>query len=119
MFAPTWGPLIGKQSTGTGMPMQRMPMADYVAQLEKAMNRLKAEQQEDSNGQPMTDAFLDICLAVDRILTGPGGSVLLAGRPGMGRREAVTLVAQMHQMRLAGLDRVILCKKRVNCVKFS
>ena len=37
---------------------------------------------------------------VDRVLTAPGGSVLLAGRSGVGRRTAVTLVAFMHQMTL-------------------
>ena len=35
---------------------------------------------------------------VDRILTVPGGSVMLAGRSGVGRRTAVQLIAHMHQM---------------------
>ena len=37
---------------------------------------------------------------VDRVLTKPGGSLLLAGRSGVGRRTAVTLVSSMHQMQL-------------------
>ena len=37
---------------------------------------------------------------VDRVLTLPGGSLLLAGRSGVGRRTAVLLVAHMHQMHL-------------------
>ena len=37
---------------------------------------------------------------VERILTKPGGSLLLAGRSGVGRRTAVTLIAHMHQMTL-------------------
>ncbi len=37
---------------------------------------------------------------VDRVLTMPGGSLLMAGRSGVGRRTAVTLVAHMHQMTL-------------------
>ena len=37
---------------------------------------------------------------VDRVLTMPGGSLLLAGRSGVGRRTAVTLVAHMQQMEL-------------------
>lgn len=37
---------------------------------------------------------------VDRVLTMPGGSLLLAGRSGVGRRTAVTLVTFMHQMTL-------------------
>ena len=43
---------------------------------------------------------LDNMARVDRVLTTPGGSLLLAGRSGVGRRTAVTLVAHMHQMTL-------------------
>lgn len=35
---------------------------------------------------------------VERVLTAPGGSLLLAGRSGVGRRTAVTLASHMHQM---------------------
>lgn len=37
---------------------------------------------------------------VDRVLTMPGGSLLLAGRSGVGRRTAVLVTAHMHQMTL-------------------
>jgi len=37
---------------------------------------------------------------VDRVLTMPGGSLLLAGRSGVGRRTSVLLVAHMHQIEL-------------------
>jgi dynein heavy chain 2 len=37
---------------------------------------------------------------VDRVLTKPGGSLLMAGRSGVGRRTAVSLVTNMHQMQL-------------------
>lgn len=43
---------------------------------------------------------LDNVAHVDRVLTMPGGSLLMAGRSGVGRRTAVTLVAHMHQMSL-------------------
>ena len=43
---------------------------------------------------------LDNMARVDRVLTYPGGSLLMAGRSGVGRRTAVTLVAFMHQMQL-------------------
>ena len=43
---------------------------------------------------------LDNIARVDRVLTSPGGSLLMAGRTGVGRRTAVTLVAFMHQMEL-------------------
>uniref|UniRef100_A0A2C9K0V1 Dynein heavy chain AAA module D4 domain-containing protein n=1 Tax=Biomphalaria glabrata TaxID=6526 RepID=A0A2C9K0V1_BIOGL len=35
---------------------------------------------------------------VDRVLTKPGGSLLMAGSSGVGRRTAVSVVAHMHQM---------------------
>lgn len=38
-------------------------------------------------------------MILDRLLTNPGGSVLLAGRNGMSRRAAVSLVAHMHQIK--------------------
>ena len=43
---------------------------------------------------------LDNIARVDRVLTMPGGSLLMAGRSGVGRRTAVSLVANMHQMQL-------------------
>ena len=43
---------------------------------------------------------LDHISRVDRVLTRPGGSLLLAGRSGVGRRTAVSLVAHMHQLEL-------------------
>lgn len=97
LFAPAYGPLSGKE-VANGKAMQRIGKADYSALLEKAFNRLKAEQNQPRE-QPMSDAFLEMCLAVDRALTAPCGSILMAGQSGMGRRAAVTLVTQMHQIR--------------------
>ena len=37
---------------------------------------------------------------VDRVLTMPGGSLLMAGRCGVGRRTAVSVVAHMHMIQL-------------------
>ena len=37
---------------------------------------------------------------VDRVLSQPGGSLLMAGCSGVGRRTAVTLVAHCHRMEL-------------------
>ena len=41
---------------------------------------------------------LDNVARADRVLTQPGGSLVLAGRSGVGRRTAVMLVAHMHQV---------------------
>ena len=43
---------------------------------------------------------LDHMARVDRVLTRPAGSLLLAGRSGVGRRTAATIVAHMHQMQM-------------------
>lgn len=43
---------------------------------------------------------LDTMARVDRVLTKPGGSLLMAGRSGVGRRTAVSLIAHMHQMQI-------------------
>lgn len=43
---------------------------------------------------------LENIATVDRVLTKPGGSLLLAGRSGVGRRTAVSLVAHMHSIEL-------------------
>lgn len=43
---------------------------------------------------------LDNIARVDRTLTKPGGSLLMAGRSGVGRRTAVALVAHMHNIQL-------------------
>jgi len=43
---------------------------------------------------------LDNIARVERVLTMPGGSLLLAGRSGVGRRTSVLLVAHMHHMEL-------------------
>lgn len=42
----------------------------------------------------------DAVARVDRVLTTPGGSLLMAGRSGVGRRSSVTLVAHMHQIEM-------------------
>ncbi|XP_039269307.2 cytoplasmic dynein 2 heavy chain 1-like [Styela clava] len=44
------------------------------------------------------EEVLEYMARVDRILTRPGGSFLLAGRTGVGRRTAISVVANMHQM---------------------
>lgn len=41
---------------------------------------------------------LDHMARIDRVLTCPGGSLLLSGRSGVGRRSALSVVAHMHQM---------------------
>lgn len=41
---------------------------------------------------------LDHIARFDRVLTSPGGSLLLSGRSGVGRRTALLLTAHMHHL---------------------
>ena len=43
---------------------------------------------------------LDNVARLDLVLTEPGGSLVLAGRSGVGRRTAAMLVAHMHQVNI-------------------
>nr|CAB3240329.1 cytoplasmic dynein 2 heavy chain 1-like [Phallusia mammillata] len=43
---------------------------------------------------------LEYMARVDRVLSSPGGSLLMAGRTGVGRRTAVAVCAHMHRMSL-------------------
>jgi dynein heavy chain 2, cytosolic len=66
--------------------------------IERAIVRYRAEHRD-------TDVFmfreiLDAIVRCDRVLTMPGGSLLLAGRSGVGRRTAVGIVASMNNMKL-------------------
>ena len=42
--------------------------------------------------------MLDNIAKVDKVISQPGGSLVMAGRSGVGRRTALSLVAHMHQI---------------------
>ena len=50
-----------------------------------------------------TQELLDMCARIDRAVSSPRGSILLAGRSGVGRREATCTVAAMHDAKLVTL----------------
>jgi dynein heavy chain 2 len=69
-----------------------------IPYIERGIGRYRAEYRD-------TDVFLfreilDGIVRCDRVLTTPGGSVLLAGRSGVGRRTAIGIVASMNNMKL-------------------
>ena len=47
---------------------------------------------------PQRDQTLEYIVRVDRVLSQPKGSLLMAGSSGAGRRNILSLVAYMHQM---------------------
>ena len=46
----------------------------------------------------------DLCAACDNVLSAPGGSLLLAGSSGVGRRAAVSVVSALHRAKLVTLN---------------
>ena len=42
--------------------------------------------------------------SIDRVLSSPGGSLLMAGRSGVGRRTALKLVTHLHKMDIVTLN---------------
>uniref|UniRef100_A0A158Q7Q4 Cytoplasmic dynein 2 heavy chain 1 n=1 Tax=Elaeophora elaphi TaxID=1147741 RepID=A0A158Q7Q4_9BILA len=79
-----------------GAPLSMVSRKDYAKLLQEAVNRYEFEIANFK--MPIFDEFVKLCSQIDRVITAPGGSLLLAGRAGMGRREAASLVANMHQM---------------------
>lgn len=49
------------------------------------------------------DELLDLVARCDRVLSKPGGSLLMSGRAGVGRRTACSITAAMHQAKLMAL----------------
>ncbi|RDD40688.1 Cytoplasmic dynein 2 heavy chain 1 [Trichoplax sp. H2] len=84
---PIYGRLLGKLSA-----------ADFQQVVKKGLQSYSRE-----NGELnilIFDEVLDLIARVERVITQPGGSLLLAGRSGVGRRTAVRLVTHLHQMTL-------------------
>lgn len=71
---------------------------EWVDVLSRSINRFCHE-----NGPiniVLAPEVLLIGAQLDRALTSPGGSVLLIGEPGSGRRSMSMIIASIHQMRL-------------------
>ncbi|KAK3100036.1 hypothetical protein FSP39_013759 [Pinctada imbricata] len=106
-FFVTWGARhdSGAPSSAAGAPLPPMgkPLGkltgdDLQSVVEKGL-KIYSRENRDLDILIFKEV-LDNIARVDRVLTLPGGSLLLAGRSGVGRRTAVTLVAHMHQMNL-------------------
>uniref|UniRef100_A0A914LMZ7 Dynein heavy chain n=1 Tax=Meloidogyne incognita TaxID=6306 RepID=A0A914LMZ7_MELIC len=96
IYAPMTGILTKENKKCGGKSMQLITKSDYSSQLQRAINRLKADH-EEAISLPISDIFMEIAL------TSSGGSVLLAGQSGIGSRAAIEIMSQMHQMKLCNL----------------
>jgi len=81
-----------------GRLLSRLTTKDLTPFIDRGITRYRSDYRD-------TDVFLfreiiDAIVRCDRVLTSPGGSLLLAGRSGVGRRTAVGIVASMNNMKL-------------------
>lgn len=98
----TWGAREG-HAAGAPPPLQgktlgKLSGGDLKAVVERALVVFSRENRDLDI--LVFREVLDHVARLDRVLTQPGGSVLLAGRSGVGRRTAATLVSHMHAMQL-------------------
>ncbi|CAD6190911.1 unnamed protein product [Caenorhabditis auriculariae] len=89
---------VVKGESNVGLPLSEMNVDGFMSILHKSVNRFEFEVANFAS--MLTEQFSLLCAYVDRSLTSPGGNLLLAGRPGVGRRDAIRLVAHMHQLSL-------------------
>ncbi|CAG2190736.1 DNCH2 [Mytilus edulis] len=106
-FFVTWGARTesGAPSVAAGAPLPPMGKSlgkltgeDLVSVVERGL-KLYSRENRDLDILIFKEVF-DHMARVDRVLTKPGGSLLMAGQSGAGRRTAVLLVSHMHMMQL-------------------
>ncbi|XP_052794024.1 cytoplasmic dynein 2 heavy chain 1-like isoform X3 [Mya arenaria] len=106
-FFVTWGArhdskapsaAAGAPLPPSGKPLGKLSAEDLQAIIEKG---IKFYQRDNRDLDILIfHEVLDNMARVDRVLSKPGGSLLMAGCSGVGRRTAISLVAHMHQMQL-------------------
>ena len=79
-----------------GRPLGMLVRDDFKEIVSKSLNAYARDSKEVD--YLIFKEVLDNIANVDRVLTEPGGSLVLAGRSGVGRRTAVMCVAHTHQV---------------------
>ncbi|XP_065833043.1 cytoplasmic dynein 2 heavy chain 1-like isoform X2 [Oscarella lobularis] len=99
VYYVTWGTTAAGSSAGkAGRQLGRLVTDDFQEIAAKALTSYARE--NSALNILIFKEVLNHLARVDRVLTKPGGSLLLAGRSGVGRRTAVALVCHMHQLQL-------------------
>ena len=80
----------------TDVQLLRTEEGDYHEVVSQGLVRY--EREERALNIVLFPEILDHVSRIDRVLSKPGGSILLVGRSGVGRRSATALVAHMHGM---------------------
>ncbi|XP_069942834.1 cytoplasmic dynein 2 heavy chain 1 isoform X1 [Cherax quadricarinatus] len=96
-------PAVGVVAPGAPLPLHgyqlgQMSPENWSEVVGNAVQQYSREKQE-LNLLIFTEV-LEAMARVDRILTSPGGSFLMAGRSGVGRRTAVFVIANFHNIRV-------------------
>ena len=80
-----------------GLPgLGRVSKQDFIGLIEQAMRAYEREFKEMNIH--LFDEILELIAYCERALSNPGGSILLAGRAGVGRKTTTQLIAHMLNM---------------------
>ncbi|KAG8224814.1 hypothetical protein J437_LFUL002260 [Ladona fulva] len=82
----------------SGLPLFRLHHKDWLESVKKAI--LQYEKENESLGLIIIPELVQTVAKVERILTTPGGSLLLIGRSGYGRRSAIKIASSRQGARL-------------------
>lgn len=84
----------GQESVIPSIPnLGRIPRQDYIQMIEQAMRAYEREFKElDIH---LIEEVLDLIAYIERVLSMPGGTLLLAGRSGVGRKQSTQLVCHL------------------------
>ncbi|XP_054724974.1 LOW QUALITY PROTEIN: cytoplasmic dynein 2 heavy chain 1-like [Uloborus diversus] len=95
VYYVTGGSLSGDKN-GFGRSLEKLTSEEWMLTVEKNINFYSHEVRETE--AVVFREVLDSMAQVDRVLSQMGGSLLLVGRSGCGRRLAATVVAHAHQL---------------------
>ncbi|KAM9321467.1 cytoplasmic dynein 2 heavy chain 1 [Gastrophryne carolinensis] len=101
-FYVTWGAMHeagsvlapGQSLPPHGKPLGKLISSDFKDVIKKGLIQFSRDNRELD--LLLFNEVLDSISRIDRVLSFPGGSLLLAGRSGVGRRTVTSLVSQMH-----------------------
>ncbi|CAH8846367.1 unnamed protein product [Trichobilharzia szidati] len=81
-----------------GKPLEFLKYTQIKEIALKALKQLAREKLPQAETLVLFPDFIDYLCRFDRVLSRPSGSLLLAGRSGIGRRSALNLIAHLHQL---------------------
>ena len=84
-----------------GRKLGQLSLSEWEATVDKG--RTVFERENRDLDMVLVPEVLSLVAAYDRVLAKPGGSLLLCGRSGVGRRNAVSVVSALHHAKLLAL----------------